>query len=36
VFAVYNLITIIWEQEQVPDEWKKSVICQIINGTQNP
>jgi hypothetical protein len=25
--AVCNLITLIWEQEQIPDEQKKSVIC---------
>jgi hypothetical protein len=25
--AIYNLITLILEQEQIPNEWKKSIIC---------
>jgi hypothetical protein len=27
--AIHNLITLIWEQEQIPDEWRKSIICTI-------
>jgi hypothetical protein len=23
------LITLIWDQEQIPDEWRKSIICPI-------
>jgi hypothetical protein len=27
--AINNLITIIWGLEQIPDEWKKNLICPI-------
>jgi hypothetical protein len=27
--AIYNLMTLIWEHEQTPHEWKKSIICPI-------
>jgi hypothetical protein len=27
--AIHNLINLIWDLEQVPDEWRKSIICPI-------
>jgi hypothetical protein len=27
--AIHNLITLIWEQEQIPVEWTNSIICPI-------
>jgi hypothetical protein len=30
--AVCNLLTLIWEQEQIPVEWNKSTICPIHNN----
>ena len=29
IHAIHNLMALIWEQEQVPDEWRKSIICTI-------